>query len=265
LLATNFDIDRLFATPFSTGVFGSPTLPPDQQVDSNVKLPDVASRQLTEGSLTLDFGVKNNAPAATGVAVSEATVQIFTSAIASGAPTPNPRLNTATLKGTVDGQPFSVVYHWRASSFQFNDYLFVNRSDSRREHRQGVVATFQGTKLPLSPEVTVVLGTSSDGDSGNIFGDNGYFGIRAALKPLEGLTLALNYALADTETLAATPPTNPDRSALGVDGTLKLGDFSVKGLFVTSRPETGIYFQNYFDPNSPTGSTTSSWTGSSGP
>jgi hypothetical protein len=249
LAGDNFDIDRLFATPFSTGVFGSSTLPPDQQVDSNVELPDVASRQLTEGSLTLDFGVKNNAPAATGVAVSEATVQIFTSAIASGAPTPNPRLNTATLKGTVDGQPFSVVYHWRASSFQFNDYLFVNRSDSRREHRQGVVATFQGTKLPLSPEVTVVLGTSSAGDSGNIFGDSGYFGIRAAFKPLEGLTLALNYALADTETLAATPPTNPDRSALSVDGTLKLGDFSVKGLFVTSRPATGIYFQDYFDPN----------------
>jgi archaellum component FlaC len=239
----NFDIDRLFATPFSTGVFGA------SQVASNVILPDVASRQLTGGSLTLDFGVKNNAPAATGVAVSEATVQIFTSAIASGAPTPNPRLNTATLKGTVDGQPFSVAYHWRASSFQFNDYLFVNRSDpAGREHRQGVVATFQGTKLPLSPEVTVVLGTSSAGDPGDIFGDNGYFGIRAAFKPLEGLTLALNYALADTETLAATPPTNPDRSALGVDGTLKLGDFSVKGLFVTSRPATGIYFQDYFDP-----------------
>jgi predicted nucleic acid-binding Zn-ribbon protein len=240
----NFDIDRLFATPFSTGVFGA------SQVASNVILPDVASRQLTGGSLTLDFGVKNNAPAATGVAVSEATVQIFTSAIASGAPTPNPRLNTATLRGTVDGQPFSVVYHWRASSFQFNDYLFVNRSDpAGREHRQGVVATFQGTKLPLSPEVTVVLGTSSDtgagADPGNIFGVSGYFGIRAALKPLEGLTLALNYALADTE---AASGGNPDRSALGVDGTLKLGDFSVKGLFVTSRPATGIYFQNYFDP-----------------
>jgi hypothetical protein len=112
-----------------------------------------------------------------------------------------------------------------------------------------VVATFQGTKLPLSPEVTVVLGTSSDGDSGDIFGDRGYFGIRAAFKPLEGLTLALNYALADTEPLTATPPANPDRSALGVDGTLKLGDFSVKGLFVTSRPATGIYFQDYFDPS----------------
>jgi hypothetical protein len=243
----NFDIDRLFATPFSTGVFGS-----TEQEPSNVRLGDVASRQLTGGSLTLDFGVKNNAPAATGVAVSEATVQIVTSAIASGAPTPNLRLNTATLKGTVDGQPFSVVYHWRASSFQFNDYLFVNKSDpAGREHRQGVVATFQGTKLPLSPEVTVVLGTSSDADAdpGNIFGANGYFGIRAAFKPLEGFTLALNYALADTETLAATPPANPDRSALGVDGTLKLGDFSVKGLFVTSRPETGIYFRDYFDPN----------------
>jgi hypothetical protein len=33
-----------------------------------------------------------------------------------------------------------------------------------------------------------------------------------------------------------------------VDGTLKLGDFSVKGLFVTSRPATGTYFQDYFDP-----------------
>jgi archaellum component FlaC len=245
LAGTNFDIDRLFATPFSTGVFGS-----TEQKGSNVELEDVASRQLTEGSLTLDFGFKNNAPAATGVAVSEATVQIFTSAIASGAPTPNPRLNTATLKGTVDGQPFSVVYHWRFSSFRFNDYLFVNRSDSRREHRQGVVATFQGTKLPLSPEVTVVLGTSSatgtGADLGDIFGVSGYFGIRAALKPLEGLTLALNYALADEE---AASGGNPDRSALGVDGTLKLGDFSVKGLFVTSRPETGIYFRNYFDPN----------------
>jgi predicted nucleic acid-binding Zn-ribbon protein len=241
----NFDIDRLFATPFSTGVFGA------SQVASNVILPDVASRQLTRGSLTLDFGVKNNAPAATGVAVSEATVQIFTDAIASGAPTPNLRLNTATLKGTVDGQPFSVVYHWGASSFRFNDYLFVNRSDpAGRERRQGVVATFQGTKLPLSPEVTVVLGTSLDAgaDPGDIFGANGYFGIRAAFKPLEGLTLALNYALADTETLVAAPPTNPDRSALGVDGTLKLGDFSVKGLFVTSRPATGTYFQDYFDP-----------------
>ncbi|ALJ92107.1 S-layer homology domain-containing protein [Thermus aquaticus] len=249
----NFDIDRLFATPFSTGVFGSPALSLDQQVASNVILPDVASRQLTGGSLTLDFGVKNNAPAATGVAVSEATVQIVADAIASGALTPNLRLNTATLRGTVDGQPFSVVYHWRASSFQFNDYLFVNRSDSRREHRQGVVATFQGTKLPLSPEVTVVLGTSSatgtGADPGDIFGANGYFGIRAAFKPLEGLTLALNYALADTEPLTATPPANPDRSALGVDGTLKLGDFSVKGLFVTSRPATGIYFRDYFDPN----------------
>jgi len=205
----NFDIDRLFATPFSTGVFGSPS-----QVASNVILEDVDSRQLTGGSLTLDFGVKN----------------------------------TATLKGTVDGQPFTVAYHWRFSSFQFNDYLFVNKNDTRREHRQGVVATFQGTKLPLTPEVTVVLGTSSgDGtDAGTIFGDAGYFGIRAAFKPLEGLTLALNYAVADEEANAGG---NPDRSALGVDGTLKLGDFSVKGLFVTSRPATGISFQDYFDPS----------------
>jgi hypothetical protein len=236
--ANNFDIDRLFATPFSTGVFGA------SQVASNVILPDVASRQLTGGSLTLDFGVKNNAPAATGVAVSEATVQTaFAATITSGGgfnANPAIRLNAATIRGTVDGQPFSVAYNRVASSFQFNDYLFVNKSDpAGQEPRQGVVATFQGTKLPLTPDVTVVLGGSN---AGGIF-ETTYFGIRTALKPLEGLTLALNYALADTPVAG-----NPDRSALGVDGTLKLGDFSVKGLFVTSRPATGIYFQNYFDP-----------------
>ncbi|AFH39836.1 S-layer homology domain-containing protein [Thermus thermophilus] len=237
----NFDIDRLFATPFSTGVFGSPS-----QVASNVILEDVDSRQLTGGSLTLDFGVKSIAPAATGVSVSEATVQTaFATAITSGGSfgaSPAIRLNAATLKGTVDGQPFSVAYHRVASSFQFNDYLFVNKSDpAGQEPRQGVVATFQGTKLPLTPEVTVVLGGSN---TGGIF-EGAYFGIRTALKPLEGLSLALNYAAADT----AAPAGNPDRSALGVDGTLKLGDFSVKGLFVTSRPATGIYFQDYFDPS----------------
>jgi archaellum component FlaC len=238
LAGENFDIDRLFATPFSTGVFGA------SQVASNVILPDVASRQLTGGSLTLDFGVKNNAPAATGVAVSEATVQTaFAATITSGGgfnANPAIRLNAATIRGTVDGQPFSVAYHRVASSFQFNDYLFVNKSDpAGQEPRQGVVATFQGTKLPLTPDVTVVLGGSN---AGGIF-ETTYFGIRAALKPLEGLTLALNYALADTPAAG-----NPDRSALGVDGTLKLGDFSVKGLFVTSRPAAGIYFQDYFDP-----------------
>ncbi|MFZ8814288.1 MAG: S-layer homology domain-containing protein [Thermus aquaticus] len=237
----NFDIDRLFATPFSEGVFG-----PTEQKDSNVELEDVASRQLTRGSLTLDFGVKNNAPAATGVAVSEATVQMaFAATITSGggfSVNPAIRLNAATIRGTVDGQPFSVAYHRVASSFQFNDYLFVNKSDpAGREHRQGVVATFQGTKLPLTPDVTVVLGGSN---TGGIF-ETTYFGIRTALKPLEGFTLALNYAVADT----VAPAGNPDRSALGVDGTLKLGDFSIKGLFVTSRPATGIYFQDYFDPD----------------
>jgi|GEM_PF-143860 len=236
--ANNFDIDRLFATPFSTGVFGA------SQVASNVILPDVESRQLTGGSLTLDFGVKNNAPAATGVAVSEATVQTaFAATITSGGgfnANPAIRLNAATIRGTVDGQPFSVAYNRVASSFQFNDYLFVNKSDpAGQEPRQGVVATFQGTKLPLTPDVTVVLGGSN---AGGIF-ETTYFGIRTALKPLEGLTLALNYALADTPAAG-----NPDRSALGVDGTLKLGDFSVKGLFVTSRPATGIYFRDYFDP-----------------
>ncbi len=243
LQGSNFDIDRLFGTPFSTGVFGA------SQVDSSVQLEDVASRNLTSGAATLTFGVKNTAPAATGVAVSEASatlgVAIYGSTFTA---TPALRLDAASVRGTVDGQAFTVAYSRAASSFRFNDYLFVNNSDpAGRETRQGVVADVDLNKLPLSPKVTVVAGVSDSTDNGGTGGNlqGNYFGIRVATKPFAGLDLALSYAAND----GGAPQPNPVRSALGLDGSLKLGDFSVRGLFVTSKTTNiGNYFQDYFDP-----------------
>ncbi|GAA5336908.1 S-layer homology domain-containing protein [Thermus antranikianii] len=248
LAGTDFDIDRLFSTPFSTGVFGA------SQVASSVILEDVASANLSSGSLSLTLGVKNTAPAATGVAVSEASavVQVPVAFGTSFSAAPTVRVNAATVRGSVDGQAFSVAYSRAASSFKFNDYLFVNDNDpAGRETRQGVVATFTGSKLPLTPTVTVVAGVSAgagmggdDGGSGGNLQGN-YFGIRVATKPFPGLDLALSYAAND----GGAPQPNPVRSALGLDGSLKLGDFSVKGLFVTSKNTSiGGYFQDYFDP-----------------
>lgn len=240
LAGTNFDVDRLFPTPFSTGVFGG------SQVASSVILQDVASRNLSGGAAVLTFGVKNSAPAATGVAVSEAsaTLQVPAAFGTTYTSAPTIRLNAASVKGNVDGQAFSVVYSRAASSFKFNDYLFVNDSDpAGRETRQGVVATFEGTKLPLTPSVTVVAGVSDSADDGGGGGNlqSNYFGIRVATKPFQGLDLALSYAANNV---------NPTRSALGLDGSLKLGDFSVKGLFVTSKVTSiGGYLQDYFDPS----------------
>ncbi|GAA6736211.1 S-layer homology domain-containing protein [Thermus oshimai] len=235
----NFDIDRLFSTPFSTGVFGA------SQVASAVILPDVASRNLSGGAATLTFTVKNTAPKAQGVDFTEASASLGVAAFGGTfVSTPAIRLDAASVKGTIDGQAFSVAYSRAASRFKFNDYLFVNDNDpAGRETRQGLVAEADLTKLPLSPKVTVVAGVSDTADNGGTGGNlqGNYFGIRVATKPFAGLDLALSYA--------ANGGPNPTRSALGLDGSLKLGDFSVKGLFVTSKTTAiGGYFQDYFDP-----------------
>jgi len=240
LAGNNFDIDRLFSTPFSTGVFGA------TQVASPVILPDVASANLSGGSATLNFTVKNTAPKAQGVDFSEASASLGVAAFGGAfAVIPSIRLDAASVKGTVDGQAFSVAYSRSASRFKFNDYLFVNDNDpAGRETRQGMVAEADLTKFPLSPKVTVVAGVSDAADNGGTGGNlrGNYFGIRVATKPFAGLDLALSYSYAGNG--GAIPP----RSALGLDGSLKFGDFSVKGLFVTSKTPTGTYLQGFFDP-----------------
>ncbi len=201
-----FDVDRLFP-----GIlFGN----------ADVTVADIASpfADATRGSASLTFGVKVAQPGTSGVNISEASatfgVTIFTTPINL---TPDVLLNAVNVKGNVDGQPFSVAYSRLNSAFKFNDYLF--QSDGSTNNTQGVVATFSGTKFPLTPEVTLVTGVSP------AFGPpNTYFGIRTVLKPFQGFNLALNYA-ANTG----------NRQALGLDTGLEVGPIKATGLFVTSK------------------------------
>lgn len=227
-----FDVDRLFpGNAFSTGVFGNAT--------SAVQKEDIKTGNLSGGSASLTFSVKNNAPAAQGVAVSEASATLGVDAFGTSFGTPTIRLNAASVKGSVDGQPFSVAYSRNKSAFKFNDYLFANDNDNDPKPanpRQGVVATFSGTKFPLAPEVTVVAGVADTTESDSSPALNGnYFGIRTAFKPFSTFNLALNYA------------TNlGNRSAIGADGGLEVGPFSLKGLWVSSQVP-GSPVANFFD------------------
>lgn len=226
---TNFDIDRLFPNAFSTGVFGSAT--------SNVQKGDSQQGNISYGGASLSFGIKNTAPSAQGLAVSEASasfgIDAFTSSFSG---TPTIYFNAASVKGSVDGQPFSVAYSRNNSAFKFNDYLFANNNDSEVVNpRQGMVATFSATKFPLAPEVTVVAGVAAAGGDGTPALNGNYFGIRTAVKPFSALNLALNYA------------TNlNNRSAIGADGGLEVGPFSLKGLWVSSQVP-GSPVANFFD------------------
>ncbi|BDG24842.1 S-layer homology domain-containing protein [Thermus thermophilus] len=233
----NFDIDRLFpGNKVSSGsgqqdYGGSPyrNRPAQRRADFD--------QTFTGGSATLTFGVKVAQPGTSGVNVSEASASLSMDAFGSGSiNTTNAYLTDASVKGNVDGQAFSVVYSYNTSSFSFNDYLFANDKDSYpATTRQGLVATFSGTKLPLRPEVTVVAGVANNnGGTAVLQGD--YFGIRTAFKPVEGFSLALNYA-----------ENYGNRSALGVDGSLALGPVKLSGLFDTSKtwPTGGL--QNFFD------------------
>ncbi|GAA6734159.1 S-layer homology domain-containing protein [Thermus oshimai] len=225
---TAFDIDRLFpGNVFSSGVYGA--------TGSNVQNPDSTRGNISYGGASLTFGLKNTAPSAQGVAVSEASATVTADAFTSSFAVPTIRFNNATVKGTVDGQAFSVTYHRNTSLFKFNDYLFANDQDQgdpqigRANPRQGLVATFSGTKFPLAPEVTLVAGvagTTASDPNPALSGQ--YFGIRSNFKPLKDVNLALNYA----------DSLGQNRSAVGADGGLNLGPLSLKGLWVSSQPLT---------------------------
>jgi polyhydroxyalkanoate synthesis regulator phasin len=228
----DFDVDRLFpGNAFSTGAFGNASSP--------VQRADIVNDNLSSGSASLTFGVKVAQPGQQGVNIAEASatlgVRIYGTSFSA---IPSIRLDAASIKGNVDGQAFSVAYSRRNSAFKFNDYLFANDNDPEAANpRQGVVATFSGTKFPLSPEVTLVAGVAGpDADKDGTPALNGnYFGIRTAFKPLSNLNLALNYA------------TNLGlRSAIGVDARLELDPVSLSGLWVSSQLPGGP-FANFFN------------------
>ena len=225
---TNFDIDRLFpGNKFSSG----PSGPAFRGNEYNFA---DTTQSFTGGGLSLSLGVKVAQPGQSGVNLSEATVALSATAF-SGATTVS--VDGASLKGNVDGQGFGVTFSNGQSTFKFNDYLFANANDpDERVTRQGVVATFQGTRFPLSPEVTVVAGHATPNPDTVLKGD--YFGVRLALKPIQDTVFALSYA------------ENPgNRAAVAADFTTKklLGLLDLDGAYVVSKDwgVAGTIFDNW--------------------
>ncbi len=229
---TNFDIDRLFpGNKFSSGSSG-PAFRGNEYNFADT------TQTFTEGDLSLSLGVKVAQPGQSGVNLSEATVALSATAF-SGATTVS--VDGASLKGNVDGQGFGVTFSNGGSTFKFNDYLFANANDpDERVTRQGVVATFQGTLFPLSPEVTLVAGYATPNPDTVLNGD--YFGVRLALKPIQATVFALSYA------------ENPgNRVAVAADFTTKklLGLLDLDGAYVVSKDWSvaGTIFDNWGTAN----------------
>lgn len=190
----NFDLDRLF--------------PKNAFSDDDVTTSE-SQKNFTAASANLTLGTKVAETGQSGLNVSEASVTVGANAFAGFTVS----LKSASLKGNVDGQAFSVSYS-NDAVYKFNDYLFYF-SDKNKSGAPAVVATFSAAKFPLNPEFTFVTAQTR-------------FGVRAALKPFSALGLALNYG-GDTGAV---------RTNFGVDASLELGPVKVSGLFDSSKLAT---------------------------
>ncbi|GIW30411.1 S-layer homology domain-containing protein [Meiothermus taiwanensis] len=218
----NFDIDRLFpnnALSSGTGADDSS----GNRIRNAFRRGDF-DQTYTYGGATLNFGLKP-----TGGAISEVSLGLSADLVNSGAAR-TLALNSASVKGSLSGQAFSVTYNNDDSTFSFNPYLFNNSTVGDLITTRGFVATLDAKAFPLAPKFTVVAGEGIDSTSvpaaSRVWGsDPTYGGLRAELNLL-GITTGLSYA-----------ENRGNRSAFGVDykGSL-FGLVNLEGAYVASTP-----------------------------
>jgi len=227
----DFDLDRLF---------------PGNALSSGTGTDDVSGNRIrnafrrgdfnqtyTYGGASLNFGLKP-----TGGAISEVSLGLSADLVNSGVAR-TLALNSASVKGSLSGQAFSVTYNNDDSTFSFNPYLFNNSTVGDLITTRGFVATLDAKAFPLSPKFTVVAGEGIDDTAipaaSRVWGtDPTYGGLRAELNLL-GITTGLSYA-----------ENRGNRSAFGVDykGSL-FGLVNLEGAFVASTPfGTPVDFSN---------------------
>lgn len=151
------------------------------------------------------------------------------------------KVSSMSLKGNLSGQDFTIQYNNDDVKFRFNPYLFSNNTDGDVTVRPGVVATLNATALPLSPNVTVVVGSGASTDAkkggGNTVLAGDYFGTRAEVGLL-GLKFGLSYAERNSGLTGSYPAggtVTGGRSAFGADWNGKLlGLLSLEGAYVAS-------------------------------
>ncbi|HEU4743382.1 MAG TPA: S-layer homology domain-containing protein [Meiothermus sp.] len=235
----NFDVDRLFP---ATG-FGAD--------DDAVDLPNTATLGAgidtrLEGNLA--FSLKRAATTTSGFNFTEASVALRWRSpngslwVRDGADN-DLRLQSFTVKGNLDGQDFSLAYS-RALVYKFNDYFF---EDDGGSGYRGAIVNFNASKGFLSPNITVVLGSSSSAagtspDAGS--GSNDFFGIRTAVNLL-GLKVGLNYA----ERNVLDAGNAPSYSGFGADYSGKLfGLLDLNGGYFLSKSNNNAAINFATDP-----------------
>jgi len=227
----DFDLDRLF---------------PGNALSSGTGTDDVSGNRIrnafrrgdfnqtyTYGGASLNFGLKP-----TGGAISEVSLGLSADLVNSGAAR-TLALNSASVKGSLSGQAFSITYNNDDSTFSFNPYLFNNSTVGDLITTRGFVATLDAKAFPLAPKFTVVAGEGIDDSAippaSRVWGtDPTYGGLRAEFNLL-GITTGLSYA-----------ENRGNRSAFGVDykGSL-FGLVNLEGAFVASTPfGTPVNFTN---------------------
>ncbi len=208
----NFDVDRLF---------------PGQGFANGDDVADLVGNSDTRLQADLTFSLKRTATTTSGFNFTEASAALRWlgpdgSLFPRDGGDNDLSLQTFRVAGNIDGQDFSIRYA-RSNLFKFTDY-FYNNADSPLG--RGVLVNFNATKGFLSPNFTVVLGsTVANGLAGN--GD--YFGIRGAINLL-GLNFGINYG--EFNIRGGTP----SRAVVGADWNGSLfGLLNLKGEIISSK------------------------------
>lgn len=228
----DFDIDRLFpsnALTSGAGPRGGRFRNMYRRVDTN--------QDYTYVGGNLQFGLKFAAGA-----ISEVSVGAGFDLASTGASLDRAiKINSFSIKGSADGQPYSVVYTNDDASFRFNPYLFSNNAAGDMGVIRASVATTTLSKFPFSPKITLVVGSAitdaTNGGGFTVLGMSGteadFFGLRTEVNVL-GLNWGFNYA----ENQAPVTPPAPvvGRSAFGLDWKGKLlGFLDLEGTFINSK------------------------------
>ncbi|WP_424950374.1 S-layer homology domain-containing protein [Deinococcus sp.] len=219
---SNFDVDRLTRKTFADGVFGGGkdcTNAADQLQAFAEACRDTTNNYL---GLGLTFGLKvSNITTANGSVIINNAAANFEVTSANLV-----QFDNATVNGKFGATDFSVVYQFQNSAFTFNDYLFNNNNDTYPvNYRRGVVATFTGNGLPLTPKLTVVTGVGTP-NVGTAVINGPYYGVRAEVNPFNLGTFGINFA-----------QNIGNRSAVGIDANFKIGAFNLQGVYDVSAPD----------------------------
>lgn len=226
----DFDLDRLFPGNALSSGTGADDIT-GNRIRNAFRRGDF-NQTFTYGGASLNFGLKP-----TGGAISEVSLGLSADLVNPPSAARTLALNSASVKGSLSGQAFSVTYNNDDSTFSFNPYLFNNSTVGDLITTRGFVATLDAKAFPLSPRFTVAAGDVNDNApvGNNAFATNStYGGLRAELNLL-GITTGLSYA-----------ENRGNRSAFGVDykGSL-FGLVNLEGAFVASTPfSTPIDFSN---------------------